>query len=111
MPRSKQNNPKKLRGAGKSLRAKLLRIGRRCAADVKKGVKSKDHASLLYDNQGLPRKAAQIIDTSAVLAILLDEPDAATFAGAIEKFENRRMSAASYLEAALMIDNRGDALA
>lgn len=52
-----------------------------------------------------------IIDTSAVLAILLNEPDAAIFAEAIEKFEERRMSAASYLEAALVIDNRGDAVA
>jgi ribonuclease VapC len=52
-----------------------------------------------------------IIDTSAVLAILLNESDAAIFAGAIEKFADRRMSAANYLEAALVIDNRGDAVA
>lgn len=52
-----------------------------------------------------------IIDTSAVLAILLGERDAATFAKAIEDASDRRMSAASYLEAALVIDNRGDAVA
>ena len=51
-----------------------------------------------------------IIDTSAVLAILLNEPDAAIFAGAIENVEDRRISAANYLEAALVIDNRGDAV-
>ena len=52
-----------------------------------------------------------IIDTSAVLAILLDERDAAAFAKAIEDAGDRRMSAASYLEAALVVDNRGDAVA
>jgi ribonuclease VapC len=52
-----------------------------------------------------------IIDTSAVLAILLDEKDAAVFAKAIEDADDRRMSAASYLEAALVVDNRGDAVA
>ena len=52
-----------------------------------------------------------IIDTSAVLAILLAERDAPTFARAIENAERRRMSSASYLEAALVIDNRGDAVA
>jgi ribonuclease VapC len=52
-----------------------------------------------------------IIDTSAVLAILLDERDAAIFAGAIENADDRRMSVANYLEAAIVIDNRGDAVA
>jgi ribonuclease VapC len=52
-----------------------------------------------------------IIDTSAVLAILLNERDAAMLASAIENAGERRMSAASYLEAAVVIDNRGDAVA
>jgi ribonuclease VapC len=52
-----------------------------------------------------------VIDTSAVLAILLNERDAAIFARAIENAGDRRMSAANYLEAAIVIDNRGDALA
>jgi ribonuclease VapC len=52
-----------------------------------------------------------IIDTSAVLAILLAERDATIFAKAIENAGDRRMSAAGYLEAALVIDNRGDAVA
>ena len=52
-----------------------------------------------------------VIDTSAVLAILLNEKDAPVFARAIESAADRRMSAASYLEAALVIDNRGDAVA
>jgi len=51
-----------------------------------------------------------VIDTSAVLAILLAEPDADRYAGAIETAVCR-MSAANFLEAALVIDNRGDALA
>jgi ribonuclease VapC len=42
-----------------------------------------------------------VIDTSAVLAILLDERDAATFARAIENAGDRRMSAAGYLEVTL----------
>jgi len=52
-----------------------------------------------------------VIDTSAVLAILLGERDAPAFARAIEQAEDRRISAANYLEAALVINNRGDALA
>ena len=52
-----------------------------------------------------------VIDTSAVLAILLGERDAAAFARAIEQAEDRRMSAANYLEAAMVIDNRGDPVA
>jgi ribonuclease VapC len=52
-----------------------------------------------------------IIDASAVLAILLDERDAARFAKAIENAHERRISAAGYLEAALVIDSRGDAVA
>jgi len=52
-----------------------------------------------------------VIDTSAVLAILLNERDAATFARAIEDCGDRRTSAASYFEAAVVIDNRGDAVA
>jgi ribonuclease VapC len=52
-----------------------------------------------------------VIDASAILAILLGERDAAIFAQAIENADDRRMSAAGYLEAALVIDNRGDAVA
>lgn len=52
-----------------------------------------------------------IVDTSAVLAILLHEKDAAVFARAIESAEDRRISAANYLEAAVVIDSRGDAVA
>ena len=52
-----------------------------------------------------------VIDTSAVLAILLAENDAGNFAHAIEAAAICRMSAANYLEAALVIDHRGDAVA
>ena len=52
-----------------------------------------------------------IIDTSAVLAILLAEDDAERYARAIEEADTCRMSAASYSEAAVVIDNRGDAVA
>lgn len=49
-----------------------------------------------------------IVDTSALLAILLVENDAPSFARAIEKAATVRMSAASYLEAAMVIDKHRD---
>jgi ribonuclease VapC len=50
-----------------------------------------------------------IVDTSALLAILLREQEAELFARAIEASEETvRMSVASYLEAALYVDRRGD---
>jgi ribonuclease VapC len=47
-----------------------------------------------------------IIDTSALIAILRAEPDAAGFAEAIEAATSRRMSAANFLEAAVVIDSQ-----
>ena len=47
-----------------------------------------------------------VIDTSAVLAILLDEPERRSFNEAIEADRERLMSAANYLEAAIIIDDR-----
>jgi ribonuclease VapC len=50
-----------------------------------------------------------ILDTSALLAILLREPEAESFAKAIEQAEDPvRMSVANYLEAAIYIDRRFD---
>lgn len=34
---------------------RLVEIGRRCAAEMKKPFHSSDHGELLYDEQGLPR--------------------------------------------------------
>jgi ribonuclease VapC len=45
-----------------------------------------------------------IIDTSALIAILRDEPDAKACALAIERTVNRRLSAANFVETALVID-------
>jgi ribonuclease VapC len=45
-----------------------------------------------------------IIDTSALIAILRDEPDATSYARAIEGSTGRRISAANFLEAAIVID-------
>ncbi len=45
-----------------------------------------------------------VIDTSAVLAILLLEPEAEAFAEAIESAQVRRLSAASLLEAAIVLE-------
>jgi ribonuclease VapC len=47
-----------------------------------------------------------IVNTSAVLAILFDEDDAARFADAIADAEQRAMSAANFLEAGVVIDNQ-----
>jgi ribonuclease VapC len=52
-----------------------------------------------------------IIDTSAVIAILRAEPDAPTFAEAIATAGTRSMSAANFLEAAVVIDGSRDAIA
>jgi ribonuclease VapC len=47
-----------------------------------------------------------IIDASALGAILLAEPDGQTFADAIEANPVRRLSAATFLEIAIVVDNR-----
>ena len=47
-----------------------------------------------------------IVDASAVLAVLRDDPDAAFFVGALaDRAVARRMSAANYLGAAIVIDS------
>ncbi|MGP0074783.1 MAG: hypothetical protein ACLPWF_22960 [Bryobacteraceae bacterium] len=48
-------NREKQRRREKSLSAELLAIGKRCAAHMKRPVKSSDHAGMLYDSKGLPR--------------------------------------------------------
>lgn len=49
-----------------------------------------------------------ILDTSALLAVLLREPEAERFAGAMEGAGVVRLSAASYVEAAIYVDRNGD---
>ena len=49
-----------------------------------------------------------IIDTSVLVALILNEPEAAAFALAIAAHPVRRMSAASYVELAAVIDGRRD---
>jgi ribonuclease VapC len=49
-----------------------------------------------------------ILDTSALLAILLREPEAERFAASIENAEVVRLSAASYVEAAIYVDRNAD---
>jgi ribonuclease VapC len=50
-----------------------------------------------------------ILDTSALLAILLCEPEAEVFASSIESAAEVRISAANYVEAAIYVDRNGDA--
>src|SRR5258706_8572084 len=50
-----------------------------------------------------------IIDASALVAILLAEPDGTVFADAIELNDVRRLSAATFLEIAIVVDKRNRA--
>ena len=52
-----------------------------------------------------------IIDTSAVLAILFGEPDAKRYEDAIAAAWPRRMSVVALLEAAMVVESRGGAVA
>jgi ribonuclease VapC len=52
-----------------------------------------------------------IIDTSAIVAILRDEASASDYALAIEKTRSRRISAANFVETALVIDGSRDPIA
>jgi len=52
-----------------------------------------------------------IIDASALIAILRDEPDAASYARAIEQASERRLSAVNFVEAAVVIDANRDPIA
>ena len=47
-----------------------------------------------------------VLDTSALLAMLLNEPDADDFRGALEDDEIRMVSAATLLETAMVIETR-----
>ncbi len=49
-----------------------------------------------------------IVDTSALVAVLFAEPDAERYAQAISDAEHCRMSAANFLEAAMVVEGRGD---
>jgi ribonuclease VapC len=52
-----------------------------------------------------------IIDASALLAVVLDEPDGRRFAEAIAGAAHARIPAPTWFEAALAVDARGDDLA
>jgi ribonuclease VapC len=49
-----------------------------------------------------------IADTSAIIAILTEEDDAAVYAQAIAGADVRRLSAASYLECGIVLDSQRD---
>jgi len=52
-----------------------------------------------------------IVDSSALIAILRNEPEAASYARAIEMSRLRRVSAVNYVEAAIVIDLSRDPVA
>ena len=49
-----------------------------------------------------------IVDTSAIIAILKEEDDAAVYARAIAAARARRLSAAGYLECGIVLDSQRD---
>jgi ribonuclease VapC len=49
-----------------------------------------------------------IVDTSAIVAILREEDDAALYAQSIAHADARRLSAASYLECGIVLDSQRD---
>jgi ribonuclease VapC len=52
-----------------------------------------------------------ILDSSAIIAVLRNEPEAFDFAKAIESAAKRRVSAVNYVESAIVIDGGKDAIA
>ena len=52
-----------------------------------------------------------IVDSSAVVAILRDEPEGPSCAEAIDSAEKRSISAVGYVESAVVIDRSGDPVA
>lgn len=51
-----------------------------------------------------------IVDTSALMALLRDEPEAPAFARLMRAAPRRLLSAASYVELAAVVDGHGDAV-
>src|SRR5436190_15453638 len=51
-----------------------------------------------------------VVDSSAVVAILWNEPDAPVFAAALDRAPARRMSAGTYIELGIVIDAKRNAL-
>lgn len=51
-----------------------------------------------------------IVDTSALIAILMDEAEAERFVDAVVAARGATMSAASYLETSIVVDRAGDAV-
>jgi uncharacterized protein with PIN domain len=47
-----------------------------------------------------------IVDTSETLAVLFNESDAETYARAIARADSRRMSAANFVEAAIVVETQ-----
>jgi uncharacterized protein with PIN domain len=50
-----------------------------------------------------------IVDTSALLAILFDEPDAESYARALAEADTARLSAGSFVEAAIVVEAQTNA--
>ncbi len=90
-----------------ALAEELLEIGRDCAAAP--GLAGRRSWSVALRRKG---SAAMIVDTSALIALLRNEADAPQFARALaSQAESKRVSAANFLEAAIVIDGARDPIA
>jgi hypothetical protein len=82
-----------------------MAIGQDCAARLKEPFRSVGHGELLYDDGGLPRstrrRSSQFFPTSWRLCPVK----------AIESAAKRRVSAANFFEAAVIIDASRDPIA
>lgn len=52
-----------------------------------------------------------IVDSSALVAIMRDEPEAEAFSAALARSTDSKISAANWLEAAVVVDGAGDPVA
>src|SRR6202166_3138504 len=60
---------------------------------------------IVVRRKGTPEGAQMIVDSSTIIAILRNEPDAAAMADALQEAPIRRISAVTYVEAAVVADN------
>jgi hypothetical protein len=87
---------------------RLLAIGKDCAARQKEPFRSADHGDPPYDECGI---AAMIIDSSAADRDPSRRAGSVDCAGAIEAASHCRISAANFVESAIVIDGSRDPVA
>src|ERR1700751_3245538 len=76
-----------------------------CASAQRSPVVRQDRRLALRQGIG---PAIMIVDSSAIIAILRDEPERSTFETILDAAKSLQISAATYLELAIVIDSRRD---